>query len=165
MRISELAFLLAALACMPAFAAPCEAPAHRQFDFWLGSWEVVTPDGRLAGHNTITVEYGGCVLHERYTTPTGYTGESLNAYDSGRGIWHQTWVDNAGTLLLLEGGLDGADMVLEGSVTDAQGSVTRHRIRWTPNADGTVRQHWQSADASGDWQTLFDGLYRPHPSD
>ncbi len=140
-------------------AAPCDAPEFRQFDFWLGEWQVMQPDGALAGTNSIRKEYGGCVLHERYQTAKGYSGESLNAYDVGRKRWHQTWVDNTGTLLLLEGGLRGSEMILEGSTTDAKGVVTRHRITWTPNPDGTVRQHWQSTDATDTWVTAFDGLY------
>jgi hypothetical protein len=144
----------------PALAGPCEAPEYRQFDFWAGDWQVTRPDGTVAGTNLITREYGGCVLHEHYATPKGYSGESLNTYDAGRKVWHQTWVDSSGTLLLLEGGLRGRDMVLEGSTTDDKGAVTRHRITWTPNADGTVRQHWESTDAKGRWTTMFDGLYR-----
>jgi hypothetical protein len=140
-------------------AAPCDAPEFRQFNFWLGEWQVMQPDGALAGTNSIRKEYGGCVLHERYQTAKGYSGESLNAYDVGRKRWHQTWVDNTGTLLLLEGGLRGSEMILEGSTTDAKGVVTRHRITWTPNPDGTVRQHWQSTDATDTWVTAFDGLY------
>ena len=50
-------------------------------------------------HNVITREYDGCVIHERYTGPQGYTGESLNAFDATRKVWHQTWVDSQGTLL------------------------------------------------------------------
>lgn len=46
-------------------AAPCDAPAHREFDFWLGQWQVHTPDGEMAGSNHIERGYGGCVLHER----------------------------------------------------------------------------------------------------
>jgi hypothetical protein len=140
-------------------AAPCDAPEFRQFNFWLGEWQVMQPDGALAGTNSIRKEYGGCVLHERYQTAKGYSGESLNTYDAGRKRWHQTWVDNTGTLLLLEGGLRGSEMILEGSTTDAKGVVTRHRITWTPNPDGTVRQHWQSTDATDTWVTAFDGLY------
>jgi hypothetical protein len=85
-------------------AAACDAPESRQFDFWLGEWVVTVPGGKEAGINRITREYGGCVVHERYTTQRGYEGESLNAWDAARKVWHQTWVDNAGTLLLLEGG-------------------------------------------------------------
>ena len=62
-------------------------------------------NGKLAGRNRIEREYGGCVLHERYDTGRGYTGESLNAFDQLRGTWHQTWVDSSGLLLLIEGGL------------------------------------------------------------
>jgi hypothetical protein len=156
-----LALLLAgcfAASRTPARAA-CEAKEHRQFDFWLGSWKVHTPDGNLAGTNEIESEYGGCVLHERYTTPRGFGGESLNAYDPARRVWHQTWVDSSGTLLLIEGGLRGKSMVLEGQTVGADGQVTRHRITWTPNDDGSVRQHWESTDAEGEWTTAFDGRY------
>ncbi|WP_298827155.1 hypothetical protein [uncultured Piscinibacter sp.] len=136
----------------------CGATEYRQFDFWLGEWNVHTPEGKLAGVNKISGEYGGCVLHERYASSGGYRGESLNTYDSGRKVWHQTWVDNAGTLLLLEGGLRGASMVLEGQTVEA-GKVAKHRITWTPNADGSVRQLWESTDSKGQRRTVFDGTY------
>lgn len=139
--------------------AACDAPECRQFDFWLGEWDVHGAAGKPAASNRIEREYGGCVVHERYTTPGGYAGESLNAYDAGRGVWHQTWVDNAGTLLLLEGGLRDGSMVLEGRTTGADGQVRHHRITWTPNPDGSVRQLWESTDAAGAWTTAFDGLY------
>jgi len=153
------AAILPILFACPAWAAPCEAPEHRQFDFWLGSWNVHGPAGKLAGVNRIEREYDGCVLHERYTTERGYRGESLNAYDPGRRLWHQTWVDNQGTLLALEGGLQGSSMVMQGETTAGDGKATKHRITWTPNSDGSVRQHWESADASGTWKTVFDGKY------
>jgi hypothetical protein len=137
----------------------CEAPEHRQFDFWVGEWQVSRADGQPAGTNRITREYGGCVIHEHYTTPRGYAGESLNAWDADRKVWHQTWVDTAGTVPLLEGRLVGNEMVLEGPGMD-EGRPIRHRITWTPNADGSVRQHWESSGADGAWKTLFDGTYR-----
>ncbi len=150
---------LCASAGVAASAAPCDGPAHREFDFWLGQWQVHTPAGQLAGNNRIEREYGGCVVHERYTTGRGYSGESLNIYDASRKRWHQTWVDSAGTLLRLEGGLREGSMVLEGPAVDAQGRPIAHRIRWTPNADGSVRQLWETTDAAGQWRTTFEGLY------
>ena len=143
----------------PAIAsAACDDPAYRQFDFWIGEWQVHTPDGKLAGTNRIAREYEGCVLHERYTTPRGYSGESLNTYDPGRGVWHQTWVDNEGALLLLEGRFVDGRMRLEGEST-GNGKRTKHRITWTPNTDGSVRQFWESTDDAGRWITAFDGRY------
>jgi hypothetical protein len=153
------ALCLGVVASISASAAPCDAPAHRAFDFWLDEWQVRTPDGKLAGTNRIEREYDGCVLHERYTTSHGYSGESLNIYDASRKLWHQTWVDSSGTLLLLEGGIRDGKMVLEGQTTGADAQLVKHRITWTPNADGSVRQLWESTDAKGQWSTTFDGMY------
>jgi hypothetical protein len=139
--------------------AACDEPAFRQFDFWIGEWRVHTPDGKLAGTNKITREYGGCVIHEHYTTARGYAGESLNMYDAGRRLWHQTWVDNEGVLLVLEGNFQDGRMRLEGQNIGTDGKVAKHRITWTPNPDGSVRQHWESLDANGEWVTAFDGNY------
>jgi hypothetical protein len=151
--------LPAALALPLSVLATCDTDAYRAFDFWLGDWQVHTANGKLAGNNQISVEYDGCVVHERYTTGRGYSGESLNIYDSHRQVWHQTWVDTAGTLLLLEGNLQDGSMVLEGNTAAADGLITHHRITWTPNADGSVRQLWESTDKQGQWTVAFDGLY------
>jgi hypothetical protein len=156
---SSLTGALLTAASAVASAGACDAPEHRQFDFWLGEWEVRTPNGKLAGVNRIEREYDGCVIHERYTTDRAYRGESLNAYDAARKVWHQTWVDNTGTVLLLEGGLQGSSMVLQGQVTEEGGRVAKHRITWSPNTNGSVRQHWESQDEKDQWVTVFDGLY------
>lgn len=152
-------FSPAVVTAAPAAAPPCNTPEHRAFDFWLGEWQVRTPDGKVAGVNRIEREYDGCVLHERYTTDRGYKGESLNVYDASRKVWHQTWVDNSGLLLLLEGGLRDGKMVLEGSAAGADGKPVKHRITWTPNADGSVRQLWETTDDKGQWSVTFDGRY------
>lgn len=158
--LHTLALLASALACSaPSTAAPCATPEHRQFDFWVGEWQVRTPEGKVAGTNRIEREYDGCVVHERYTTKRGYAGESLNTYDATRNVWHQTWVDNEGTLLQLEGALRDGRMILEGQTIGKDGIITKHRISWTPEDDGTVRQLWESTDAKGAWRTLFDGRY------
>ena len=141
-------------------AGPCDTPQHRAFDFWLGDWQVHTPDGKLAGHNLVETRYGGCVVHEQYTSASSkFRGESLNIYDASRKVWHQTWIDTSGQLLVLEGAVRDRKMVLEGESTDAEGAVYKQRITWTPNADGSVRQLWESSDKSGQWSTVFDGLY------
>jgi len=131
-------------------ASACSSAEHRQFDFWVGDWQVYRPDGAYAGRNRITLEYGGCVIHEHYDTQRGYSGESLNSYDATRKVWHQTWNDDTGLLLTIEGKWNGKSMVLE---------APGQRITWTPNADGTVRQHWETSDAKGTWTTAFDGKY------
>lgn len=168
MRALMLAILFGSTAIGATPPAPppgCTDPDHRAFDFWIGDWQVHKPDGTVGGHNRITREYGGCVIHEHYTSTQGYSGESLNTYDAARKVWHQTWVDNTGLLLLLDGGMRDGAMVLEGQTTGSDGVVTKQRITWTPNPDGSVRQFWQAAGANGEWSTVFDGKYtRVSPS-
>jgi hypothetical protein len=134
----------------------CTTATHRQFDFWLGTWNVMEK-GKLAGQNRITSVDGGCVLLESWTGVSGFSGHSLNIYDASRGKWHQTWVDNSGSLLVLEGTFRDGKMVLEG---EHEGTTRRERITWTPLPGGEVRQHWESSKDSGaTWTTAFDGRY------
>ena len=157
--IVVLGALVPARAADPRPADPCASAEHRQSDFWLGDWQVHRPDGVFAGINRIQREYGGCVVHERYATGKGYSGESLNVYDAARKVWHQTWVDSTGLLLTLEGGWTGKAMVLHGEAVQLNGTRSRQRITWTPNADGSVRQLWEVAGANDAWTVVFDGRY------
>src|SRR5688572_24799132 len=159
MKATLLIACLVAAASQAAPPAPCSSAEHRQFDFWIGDWQVHKPDGTFAGLNRITREYGGCVVHEHYATGKGYSGESLNVYDAARNVWHQHWVDDCGLLLTLEGSWDGKSMVLEGLAPAPNGAMAKQRITWTPNADGSVRQLWETADAKGAWKVAFDGRY------
>lgn len=140
-------------------ASPCASPEHRQFDFWLGTWDVFAREQRV-GTNTIDTIHGGCVVRERYdTAPRPYAGSSYNIFDAARGVWHQTWVDTGGLLLTLEGGVVDGSMVLEGTTTTPEGPQ-RNRITWTPIAPDSVRQHWERwSDSTATWVTVFDGLY------
>ena len=142
--------------------APCRGSEHRQFDFWLGRWEVFTPDGKKAGDNHIKAIDGGCALIERWQGRGGFSGTSLNSWDAGSRQWRQHWVDNQGGLLQLAGGREGPAMVLHGREPSATspGVEVRQRITWTPQPDGSVRQHWQRSDDAGvTWSTVFDGRY------
>ena len=73
-RISTTLILLISLMInLPAMGqAACQSEHYRQFDFWIGEWTVTTPDGKLAGHNSITQGHNGCTLREHYKTPVGY---------------------------------------------------------------------------------------------
>jgi hypothetical protein len=88
--------LLAAQGAAPTVAPKaCAAPEHRQFDFWIGEWEVTTPNGAPAGRNRIESILDGCALRESWAGAKGGSGNSYNAYDRQSGRWHQTWVDTA----------------------------------------------------------------------
>jgi hypothetical protein len=140
---------------------PCSAPEHSQFDFWVGSWRVTDTEGVFQGTNRIEKILGGCALQENWTGAKGTTGHSFNIYAAGRGVWHQTWVDSNGTLLLLDGGIEGGRMVLRGQTPSAEKKGTmEHEISWERRPDGSVRQIWRvSRDGGSTWKDAFVGLY------
>jgi hypothetical protein len=141
---------------------PCTAPEHRQFDFWIGTWEVVTPDGKLAGRNTIQSILNGCALEESWRGAGGSIGKSLNMYYARDSEWLRSWVDGNGGRLDLAGGLDpDGRMVLAGKMPGPDGVEVLHEISWEALGDGTVRQHWRALrEDSEDWRDVFVGIYR-----
>ena len=139
----------------------CSAPEHRQFDFWIGEWEVSRPNGAPAGRNRIESILDGCALSESWTGAKGSAGNSYNAYDRQTGRWHQTWVDNGGLVLLLDGVFADGKMVLSGETRDSSGARVVNRITWQETAPGAVRQLWEtSRDGGRTWSVAFDGRYR-----
>ncbi len=135
----------------PANAAPCQGASYHQFDFWIGKWNVYAPDGRKVGENVIEPIAGGCALLENWTAAKGFSGKSLNSFDANDQQWHQTWVDSSGSRLEIAGTGGGGKMALASKT---------QRIAWTTNADGSVRQLWESWDASKNaWVVAFDGRY------
>jgi hypothetical protein len=138
----------------------CDGAEYRQFDFWLGEWDV-TVRGRPAGQSVITSGEKGCLIHEQWTSAGGGTGQSMNFYDRTDGKWHQVWVASNGSVLRFSGGLENGAMAYSSQGVRPDGTKVLHRLVFTPNPDGTVRQHWTtSTDEGRTWQDAFDGLYR-----
>ncbi len=142
-------------------AWPCEhQEKFREFDFWIGEWEVHTADGRLAGHNVIEPAQHGCVLLERWTSAVHGGGMSINYLDSASDEWVQVWLDAGGGQIEIRGGLTEEGMRLEGVIRRADGSSAPFRGLWTPLPDGRVRQFFeQSADGGESWSPWFEGYY------
>ncbi len=166
----------------------CSAAVHRQFDFWLGDWDVVanpattpaTPATAPAtaatspsppqkpGNNVITSLDDGCVLMESWTAQ-GQTGHSLNIYDRTRQQWHQTWVDNSGGLHEYWGALKDGNMVFTGEVPlgPAARFAGRRTIRMTffPLGPDKLRQFSEALNMDGTWSVNYDLIYtRRHGS-
>jgi hypothetical protein len=146
---------------------PCAAPEAAQFDFWIGDWDVFRPDGEKAGTNRIERLYR-CGLHESWDGGK-LLGQSFNRWDAARGVWHQTWVDSNGGLLLLEGtSRDGAMTLSDRTVPGRKEGAPVNELRWTQLPDGSVRQLWRTTrDGGTTWNVVFDGRYvrssRPQP--
>lgn len=123
-------------------ASPCRLRAeHRQFDFWVGEWNVTGAGGGQAGTNIVQELLDGCVIQENWTGATGGRGRSINAYDPDTGEWHQTWVSAFDTgHLRMAGGWDGSIMAMDGVRTQPNGVQWIDSYTWTPvNPDVLVQ--------------------------
>lgn len=140
----------------------CCTEKNSEFDFWLGSWSVTGPKGKQVGTNTIDKIQGNCVLRENWTSASpGYTGTSYNFYNSKIDQWEQIWVDNQGGVLHLKGNRKGNQMILQSDeLQNDKGEPYFHRITWTLNDDGSVRQYWETITKDKDTVVAFDGLYK-----
>lgn len=139
----------------------CTAPEHRQFDFWIGSWTVRSPDGtKTAGTSKISRASEGCAILEQWKGARGNPGMSINYYDPSTKHWHQVWVGGDGTILKLEGEFKNGAMVLEGETDDPKvGTPVKNRITWTPMSDYKVKQEWATSQDGKEWKTIFVGIY------
>ncbi|WP_421790405.1 hypothetical protein [Hyphobacterium sp.] len=140
----------------------CNGMAHRgDFDFWVGEWNVYSPDGTLAGTNSIRKTQGGCLIEEHWSGASGSEGFSMNFYDPLTGQWRQVWM-SSGIFIDYSGGLD-ADgaMALEGEIHyHANDQRFGFRGVWTLNEDGSVTQHFTQFDAAEEvWTDWFIGRY------
>jgi len=158
--VMGLLLLGATLSGSAAQESVCSGPQAREFDFWIGEWEV-TARGKVAGHNSIQPILDGCVLQENWQGAGGGAGSSFNFYNPQTKQWQQFWVWRNGTTLELAGGYADGKMTLEGVSKNREGNTVHNRITWYHNDDGSVRQHWQtSGDGGKTWKDSFDGLYR-----
>ena len=141
----------------------CTAPEYHQFDFWVGDWDAFEAgsSARMARTKVDRI-LDGCVLREDYQDTNGHKGQSFTMYDATRKVWHQTWVTNRGELLMIEGRLEGNDMVLRGSDRMADGKERLVRGTWRPMPGGVREFAARSLDSGETWTDWFDITFRPH---
>ena len=140
--------------------APCRAPEYRQFDFWVGDWDVHSPNGPSVGHNLVTLEQDGCLIVEHWTSSSGAnTGSSFNYFDVRDQKWHQLYIDNsgnAGNFPAMAGNVVDGKMVL---ISDEKQSPV-FRWTWYLLSPGKVRQMaQQSDDGQKTWTIIWDSEY------
>jgi len=141
-------------------ARPCEySGKHREFDFWIGEWDVFNQQGRQVGTNVIQKALNGCMLYENWSAP-GQVGKSFSYFDSALGKWKQNWVQAQGGIIRYEGEFRDGAMRFTGESVLFDGSKELARGTFTPLADGRIHQFLeQSADDGKTWYVTFDGIY------
>lgn len=141
-------------------ARPCAFQAeYRQFDFWVGEWDV-TVSGQPAGTSSIQSIVDGCVILENWAGAGGGTGKSFNFYDSNLGKWRQVWVGSGGGVLDFFGEYREGQMRYAGETAGPNGAKVLQRLTFFNLAPDRVRQLWeQSTDGGKTWTVTFDGAY------
>jgi hypothetical protein len=118
------------------------------FDFWLGTWQASWGDEGAQGTNTITKEYGGKVVYERFDGRPGadFTGMSVSVYDERDDCWRQTWVDDAGNYFDLVGRFEDGEMTLL--------CHDRYRMRFFDIAPDSFKWTWERRAGDG-WELAW----------
>jgi hypothetical protein len=134
------------------------------FDFWLGTWRGTWQDGERSAMNTITKEYGGHVVVERFAAdePETLRGLSVSVFDARDTCWKQTWVDDNGSYLDFRGGFEGDAMVLSRQLLDGAVVVTQ-RMVWHDIEESRFLWAWQRTRAGAEWETLWAIAYERMP--
>jgi hypothetical protein len=142
-------------------APPCSAPGYRQFDFWLGHWDVFDAGStRRVATADITAVQAGCALRESYRSDTGGGGESLSMYEPRTGLWRQSWVSDHGQIVLIAGRMKRRAITLSGvEYGTANGRLVRGT--WSSLPDGVRETAQRSADGGRTWTPWFDIVFRP----
>src|SRR3954447_31305 len=136
---------------------PCSAPEFRQFDFWIGEWDVEAGGAKIA-YSSIQLILNECAIFENYTAQRGYSGKSFSIYDAATKRWEQRYVDTSGAFHEWTNG----GLTPEGQMRFfGRHSGQFDRMTYTKEGPDAVRQVLEtSTDDGKTWATTYDGLYK-----
>lgn len=145
----------------------CDTPEHRQFDFWIGDWDVhlrarssPTSDawGEANGTQHVEAILGGCAIAEHFTAEgpqQPWAGKSYSVWQPKLGKWRQTWVDDSGNYLALAGGLEAGLMTLYGEPREVDGKTIQMRMVFSDVKSDSLHWEWQRTDDGWATHTLM----------
>jgi hypothetical protein len=152
----------------PSQKLPCSNPVYRQFDFWIGEWDVYGPQGRKAGDSKISLILDSCIILEEWVSLGSqngltYSGKSFNTWNATTHNWQQTWVDNAGgSTEYLQGKYENNKIeFLTAPFPLNKDTMAIRRLSFYNLSNDKVRQHGEiSKDNGSSWITEYDLEYR-----
>jgi hypothetical protein len=142
----------------------CASAEHRQFDFWIGEWDVAirarqsptaTTWGEAKGTQHIEAILGGCAIAEHFAAEgpaQPWAGKSYSAWQPQLGKWRQTWVDDGGSYIALTGGVENGVMTLYGEPrTGKDGTSFQMRMVFQNVTASSLLWEWQRS--TDEWKT------------
>jgi hypothetical protein len=159
----SLGMTLDAAAQVPAYG--CDSAESKQFDFWVGEWDLsYVEDGKPGkSRNRITKVLDGCALLEEFSGAPGtkLDGRSYSTFDRLTGKWKQTWVDNTANYLDFTGGMVDGHMVLAREMAGRDGQRVSQRMVFQDIRRESLKWLWQrSEDGGRTWSTQWEIDYR-----
>ena len=145
--------------------SPCDYKLeNRQFDFWVGDWDVVTTnEDSPAGISHIERAIGNCVIWENWTSRgnSGYAGKSYNIYNADLKRWEQFWADNQGGMIHFYGGLaNGVMDFYTDEIPQADGTRLKRHLQFFNLGPDKVRQFSRGSTNDGKtWAVEYDFTY------
>lgn len=140
---------------------PCSDPRCRQFDFWIGEWDLTWgEDGK--GSNTITATYNGCVINEQFDGKPGldFTGMSVSTWDQRDQKWKQAWVDDQGGYFDLVGEFKDGEMILLHEQPQGEGQIW-NRMHFLNIQQDSLDWHWERSEDGGEtWKLNWNIHYQ-----
>jgi len=148
-------------------ANPCAVEQQKQFDFWVGEWDLTWPgaNGGAPGHGTNSIKriLDGCVVEENFSGQSSMPlrGTSISIFDTRAGKWKQTWVDNEGGYLDFTGEFSNGQMILQREATRPDGTRILQRMVWKNITDNELDWSWEaSTDGGKTWQVNWPIHYK-----
>lgn len=148
---------------------PCDTDEGHQLDFWLGEWELTWPAEQWGGKqgekgqgtNHITKILGECIVQENFNFPEGkFSGQSVSVYNTRKGHWQQTWVDNQGAYLLFTGQFKDGKMELRTEPFERNGKTMISRMVFKNIKTNSLDWDWQhSTDGGESWNDVWNIHY------
>ena len=140
---------------------PCMySPEARQFDFWVGQWNVFNPAGRKVGTSVIEESATGCAIMENWTDVFGGNGRSINFYDPATQKWYQYWIGRNGIPTRYSGSFSEGAMRYETDPVQIGTGTQIQKLTFFHVHSDTVRQFAQkSADGGRTWSVVYDFKY------
>lgn len=145
---------------------PCAAAQQKQFEFWVGEWDLTWPGEkhREIGHGTNSIKHimDGCVIQESFSGGDSMhmRGMSLSTFDLRSGHWKQTWVDNEGGYLDFVGDLKDGEMILQREAV-RDGTKILQRMVWKHITADELDWSWESSrDGGKTWQVNWPIHYK-----
>jgi hypothetical protein len=146
---------------------PCTLPQQKEFNFWVGEWDLTWP-GQNAGEighgtNNINRIMDGCVVQENFVSldASHLRGTSVSIFDASSGHWKQTWVDNQASYLDFVGDFKDNQMVLQRETVAKNGTHSLQRMVWKNITPNEFDWSWESSTDDGKtWQVHWPIHYK-----